>query len=145
MGSPLNLLKMGYEASSDAVAMGYEASTGAVGSLISIAGKGTEALGNLTPTFNGAANGSSAALTITVTGYSDTWLHTEYIIQSVYGPQGSAQEHEAKQRFSAFIALHESLGSKLGPEPAPFPLPKALFVSEELKKERKRRTRTWSP
>ena len=109
--------------------------------ITSVAGKTTAAVGNCAPVSINGAHGdeypaprqSQSPLKIVVSGYSDSSGHTEYVIQTLYG----SRQYEKKQRYSSFLALHESLASKLGSsESIPFPVAKALFVSEEVKKER---------
>ena len=69
---------------------------------------------------------------IRVTGYSEEADHTLYHVRC----DAVGMRFKMKQRFKAFLALHEVVAPALPSLPSSFPVAKTVFHNEEMKKAR---------
>ena len=74
-----------------------------------------------------------------MTGWVDEDGRTDYVVLTsiAEGGAGSSAPVTTQHRFSAFLELHSEISVELG-LPTDFPVPKALFVNDTTKQERKR-------
>lgn len=79
-----------------------------------------------------SAHMSRVQLDVSVKGFTDQHGYTEYVISTTY----RSQQYTVPQRYSAFAELHEQLASKYEALTWAFPVPKALFVHDGVKRDR---------